>query len=37
MGYTRTGAVEPFPDDVTVRTPLRNDLALVTLVKQVGV
>jgi ribosomal protein S18 acetylase RimI-like enzyme len=33
IGYTRTGAVEPFPDDVTVGTPLRGDLALVTLVK----
>jgi ribosomal protein S18 acetylase RimI-like enzyme len=37
MGYARTGAVEPFPDDTTVGTPLRNGLALVTLVKPVGV
>jgi ribosomal protein S18 acetylase RimI-like enzyme len=34
QGYVRTGAVEPFPyDDATVGTPLRNDLALVTLTK----
>lgn len=33
-GYVRTGASEPFPyDDPTVGTPLRSDLALVTLVK----
>ena len=37
MGYVRTGTVEPFPDDATVGTPLRNDLALITLVKQVSV
>lgn len=36
LGYARTGAVEPFPDDVTVGTPLRNDLSLVTLVKRVN-
>jgi ribosomal protein S18 acetylase RimI-like enzyme len=36
IGYVRTGAVEPFPDDATVGTPLRNDLALITLVKPVG-
>jgi len=34
QGYVRTGAVEPFPyDDATVGTPLRSDLALVTLTK----
>ena len=36
MGYARTGVVEPFPDDTTVGTPLRSDLALFTLVKPVG-
>jgi ribosomal protein S18 acetylase RimI-like enzyme len=34
QGYSRTGAVEPFPyDDPAVGTPLCNDLALITLVK----
>ena len=34
QGYVRTGAIEPFPyDDATVGTPLRSDLALVTLTK----
>jgi ribosomal protein S18 acetylase RimI-like enzyme len=34
QGYVRTGAVEPFPyDDATVGTPLRSDLALITLTK----
>jgi ribosomal protein S18 acetylase RimI-like enzyme len=34
IGYVRTGASEPFPyDDPTVGTPLRGDLALVTLIK----
>jgi hypothetical protein len=34
QGYVRSGAVEPFPyDDATVGTPLRSDLALVTLIK----
>lgn len=34
QAYVRTGAVEPFPyDDATVGTPLRADLALVTLAK----
>jgi GNAT superfamily N-acetyltransferase len=34
QGYVRTGAVEPFPyDDPTVGTPLRSDLALITLTK----
>lgn len=33
QGYVRTGAVEAFPDDPTVGTPLRNDLALITLTK----
>jgi N-acetylglutamate synthase-like GNAT family acetyltransferase len=37
MGYARTGAVEPFPDDAAVGTPLRHDLSLVTLVKQISV
>jgi ribosomal protein S18 acetylase RimI-like enzyme len=37
LGYKRTGAVEPVPDDTTVGTPLRGDLVLLTLVKQVGV
>ena len=37
LGYTQTGAVEPLPDDGTAGTPLRGDLALLTLVKQVGV
>ena len=33
-GYVRTGALEPFPyDDPSVGTPLRSDLALVTLTK----
>jgi ribosomal protein S18 acetylase RimI-like enzyme len=33
-GYVRTGAIDPFPyDDPTVGTPLRDDLALVTLTK----
>lgn len=33
-GYRKTGAVEPFPyDDPSVGTPLRDDLALVTLTK----
>jgi ribosomal protein S18 acetylase RimI-like enzyme len=34
QGYARTGAIEPFPDDdPTVGTPLRGDLALITLIK----
>jgi ribosomal protein S18 acetylase RimI-like enzyme len=34
QGYVRTGEVEPFPyGDATVGTPLRSDLALVTLAK----
>ena len=33
QGYARTGAVEAFPDDPTVGTPLRHDLALLTLTK----
>jgi ribosomal protein S18 acetylase RimI-like enzyme len=34
IGYVRTGATEPFPnDDSTVGTPLRGDLSLVTLIK----
>ena len=33
QGYARTGAVEAFPDDPTVGTPLRDDLALITLTK----
>jgi ribosomal protein S18 acetylase RimI-like enzyme len=34
MGYVRTGASEPFPDDdSTVGTPLRGDLSLIALVK----
>jgi ribosomal protein S18 acetylase RimI-like enzyme len=36
IGYVRTGAVESFPDDITVGTPLRGDLALITLVKPVS-
>ena len=36
-GYVRTGALEPFPyDDPTVGTPLRDDLALVTLIKPIA-
>jgi hypothetical protein len=35
-GYVRTGALEPFPyDDPRVGTPLRDDLALVTLTKSI--
>jgi ribosomal protein S18 acetylase RimI-like enzyme len=33
QGYARTGAVEAFPDDPGVGTPLRADLALLTLIK----
>ena len=33
QGYARTGVVEAFPDDPTVGTPLRKDLALVALTK----
>ena len=33
QGYARTGAVEAFPDDPAVGTPLRADLALITLTK----
>jgi ribosomal protein S18 acetylase RimI-like enzyme len=34
QGYVRTGANEPFPyDDASVGTPLRRDLALVTLAR----
>ena len=33
QGYVRTGAVEAFPDDPTVGTPLRADLVLITLAK----
>lgn len=37
QGYVRTGAIEPFPsDDPTVGTPLRDDLALVTLTKTIA-
>ena len=36
IGYARTGAVEQLPDDAAVGTPLRGDLALITLVKQVS-
>lgn len=33
QGYSQTGAIEPFPYDATVCTPLRDDLALATLIK----
>jgi ribosomal protein S18 acetylase RimI-like enzyme len=33
QGYVRSGAVEAFPNDPAVGTPLRNDLALITLTK----
>ena len=33
QGYVRTGAVAAFPNDPTVGTPLRHDLALITLAK----
>jgi hypothetical protein len=33
QGYARTGAVEAFPADPSVGTPLRDDLALVALTK----
>ena len=33
QGYARTGAVEAFPDDPTAGKPLRDDLALLTLIK----
>jgi ribosomal protein S18 acetylase RimI-like enzyme len=36
LGYRQTGAVESLPDDSAAGTPLRGDLALVTLAKQVG-
>ena len=37
QGYVRTGDVEPFPsDDPTVGTPLRDDLALVILRKELN-
>lgn len=37
QGYVRTGEVEPFPrDDPTVGKPLRDDLALVILRKELN-
>ncbi len=37
LGFVKTGETEPFPyDDPSVGTPLRQDLALVTLTKTLG-